>query len=713
MPDFPPQAPEQAPQDPDKTYWAALGSDDICDAMADRIREYYESLSKTNVINLWKRAHQAFYSLSESGSHEASSVIEFGDNGEMLGVRSNQARSIIRYILTSATADRPAWQPKATSATASAMAQVSTARTLLDYYMTKKGFEQALISCALRSLIYGKGYLWETWDFTAGAKDPTTAEAQGDVIVKALSPIDVVCDQDRAPGEHDWFIIRTYRNKWDLAAQYAPEGNIELEELRDQIISMEDSGIEADLQLKSNLSLGKILTKRDDVAEWHLLHRPTPAMPKGKYVRMTGRDILLFEGPLPFTDLHVYDMTPEEFIEAGNLGYGAIWEIMGLQQVYDGMLSTGVTNFDAMGTNDIMLADGVNLGYEEIRDGLNVIRHPRDQKPEVLEKFQLGDSFFKLFTTIRENMQLALGVNNVVRGDPEASLKSGSALALIQAQAVHFQSSFQGEYTRLQERSATGLIQLLKRFASAERLSSIVGAYESDALKAFKAEDINQIERVDVEVGNPIFRTVAGKFDIATQLLERGLIKDVNQYYQVLETGRLEPISDPARRAAQRVKEENELLMKGPPVTPAVDQMTGMPKVDPMTGLPIMQVEGIPVVITQDPHAHIAGHASVLDSQDALNNEAVVSAVTAHIMEHVRVWKSADPELLLLLGFPVAGLQAAAGPEGAEKGGDPAKGKNDQKSKEAAEKATGGNAPGDSRPAKLPRPAQPPPEMEG
>jgi len=677
--------PEPEPVDPDKTYWAALPVDLLPAAIEDRIREFYSSHTRTGVLDLWRAAHQAFYSLSESGTHEASKLIEFGPEGEMLGVRSNQLRSIIRYILTSATADRPAFSPKATNASAAAMAQVSTARTLLDYYHKKKGLEQALISVALRCLLYGKAYLWETWDTSVGPRGPD-GKRLGDVAIKALSPIDVVCDMDRPSEEADWFIIRVWRNKYDQAAQYAAGD----EDRYNDLIEVADM-FEGERTL-SSLTFDRTVRKTDDVAQWHLLHAPTPACPEGRYTIMTGKEDILFDGPLPFDELHVYDMTPEEFLEAGSLGYGAVWELMGLQQVYDGMLSTAVTNFDAMGTNDILLPDGTNVGYEELREGLNIIRHPPGQPPAVLEKFQLADAFFKLFTAVRENMQLSTGVNNVVRGDPESSLKSGSALALIQAQAVHFQSGFQGAYVRLEENAATGIIQILKRYAEVPRLAAIAGAYESDALKAFKAEDINQIDRVDIEVGNPIFRTVAGKFDIATQLLERGLIKDVNAYYQVLETGRLEPVTDPARRGAMRVRDENELRMRGPALTP-----TG--KFDPITGMPLNEVQGCPVVITQDPHAHIAGHASVLDSADALANPAVVNAVTEHILEHLRVWQSADPNLMQLLGFPVFGMVGAeAGPP--PKGGDPAKGANDQKSAEASEKATGDNAPGDARPAK-------------
>lgn len=698
------EVPEPEPVDTDRMYWACLPEDMIAEAVNERIREYFKCLSMTGVLALWTSAHRAVYTLNESGQHEGSRIGEYGDQEEMLGVRSNQLRSIALYILTSATADRPAYSPKATNNTSAALAQIPLARTLLDYYHKRKGLENALIGTALRALVYGKGYLWLGWDPLVGPKlkgDP--AKREGDLVIKSLSPLECVGDLDRKPGESDWQIVKTYRNKYDLVAQFASTAGTE--ELRDKLLDLEDEGVDGDLQLKQGLSLGRPHRETTDVAVWHLLHADTPAVPGGRYTITCGKDLCLFDGPLPFDEVPIYEMLPEEFLDAGSIGYSSIWDLMGLQEAYDGLNSTGLSNFDAFGTNDIMLPNGSEITSETVSGGLNVIRYPANtQPPAILEKFQLSESFFKLRSAFLQDMQLSSGVNSTVRGDPEANLKSGAALALIQAQAVQFQSRFQGSYVRLTENAGTGVIRILKKFATSERCSSIAGSYDTDALRSFKADDISHIDRVEVEAGSPMFRTVAGKFDIATQLLERGLIKDLNAYYQVLETGRLEPITDPARRAALRIQEENELLMKGPPIIP-----TG--KFDELTGEPLMSVEGLPVVITQNPADHIRHAASVLDSADALANPSVVAAVTEHILEHLRVWREAPPDLLQLLGFPMPppkpGDETQVVTPGApevEPKQDPNAGKNEQKAK-----AAGNNAPGSDRPVKLPRPAQPPP----
>jgi len=703
----PPPPPEPEPIDLERTYWAMYPIEEIAEAVNERIREYYETMSRTGLSALFKSAHAAFYSLSDDGVHEGSRIIESGDQGELLQVKSNQLRSIALYILTMATADRPAYQPKATNGSASAMAQVPTARVLLEYYHTRKGLERNLIGAALRALVYGKGYLWESWD-------PTLAKGQGDVVLKALSPLEVVCDPDRGPGEHDWFIIRTYRNKYDLAAQYGTGEDPKVLELRDDLLAMDGSeGMDSELQLRPRLGLGRNTREATDVAVWHMLHAPTQACPEGRYVIVTGKDICLFEGPLPFDELPVYEMCPEEFLEAGSLGYASIWDLLGLQRAFDGMNSTALSNFDAFGTNDLLLQEGTEISLEEVHGGLNAIRYPiGSNPPAVLEKFQLSDSFFKLREAFMQDMQLASGVNSTVRGDPQANLKSGTALALIQAQAVQFQSRFQGGYVRLTEAAATGLLRILKRYAQTERLAQISGAYDTDGLRSFKSDDISDIDRVEVESGSPIFRTVAGKFDVATQLLERGLIDDIDQYYQVLETGRLEPVTDPHRRAHLRVQEENEILMRGPQVIPKMDKATGQPQVD-LTGQPVQTVQDLPALVTDHPENHVRAHACVLDSQDSRMNPQVVNAVVTHILEHLKVWREAPPDLLMLLKFPMpppppgseeAEAPGTPGPEEKPTPQDPNRAKNEEKSK-----AAGNNAPGTDRPAKLPRPAQPPP----
>ena len=678
-------------------YWALKQGDDIASELTERIRDYYYQLRTSGLIRLWWEMHASFYGLDPtSGAHEGSTIIEFGDDGEKLGVRSNQLRSLIRYMLATATADRPAVNPKAVNTTAKALAQVPIARKILEYYQSRRGLERTLVSVCLRALIYAKGYLWQTWD-------PSATTPVGGLVHKALGPLEVVCDLEREAYDHDWFIIRRPRNRYDLAAIFASGPGPDQEELRGKILDVGRDVVEDGLARSIAFGLHRHrYNETDTVYEYHFMHRRTPALPAGRYMILLGESLVLFDGELPFEDLPISEMVPEEFLDVPALGYSSGWDLLGLQQAYDAVLSTCLTNFDAFGTNDIMLPNTSELSVEELRDGLNVLRHtPGDaNRPEILQKFSIKDEAFKLKDWVRGDMELNLGINSVARGDPEASLRSGSALALIQAQAVHFQGALVAAYVRLVEDSSTITLRILKAFAPAQTIAAIAGSGDGDGLVAFSSSDIDKIDRVECELGNPIFRTTAGKFDTANNLLERGLIKNVQEYFQVLESGRLEPVTDPSRKESLFARSVVEALSAGPQVVPGKPDSQGQPT---------YQIQGLPVVITDNPSLCIAAAKSVLDSLENRKNPAVVQAATAYIMEALRVWRSAPVDLLSLLGIPIppppeaAGMQPAGGAGAAPTQTpqqEPPNGKGEQSNQQAPDQGSGMPS--------LPKPAQPP-----
>lgn len=628
-----PLEPEEAPK---PKYWAAFEPEELGPELVERVKEHYSALESAGLIALWRKVHAHFYGLDPDGAHESSTIIEFGDDGEKLGVRSNQLRSLVRYMVTTATADRPAVMPKAINSTAKAMAQVPTARRVLEYYHRKRKLERKLKGVALRAALYGKGYLWQGWD-------PTLAKGLGDLFYRACSPLEVSHDLERDADDNDWYIIRRPRNKYDAAAQYAKD-EAEAEEIlalgKDCLDDSTVSAIAFGLHRKDKDN------DSDTMFEYHFLHRATQAMPKGRYAIFAGEGKILFDGPLPYEELPVDQMIPEEFLETGSIGYASAWDLIGLQEWYDALLSTCMTNFDAFGHNDMLLPDGVELSVEEIRDGLNVIRYPAGEfnRPSVLEKFSIREEAFKLRDVIKSDMEINYGVNSVARGEPEASLKSGAALALVQAQSVHFQSGFVESYVYLNEDASDKTLQIVRKYASAERIAQIAGENDPDGVRAFVDPALDLIGGTECERINPIFRTLGGKFDIANNLLERGLIKNIGQYYQVLETGRLEPVTDPDRKCEAQIQAENEILMTGP--------RPRMGKPDQMTGQPAPEVENLPALWTDDPIKHIKAHASVLDSPEMRSNPQVVMAVTYHIMHHLTAWRQAPKDGLMLLGYP-------------------------------------------------------------
>lgn len=659
--DEPEEEDELVPDDEDEeVYWASKSGKALASELEDRSRDYYERLASTNVLRLCEETRLAFYGLGSDGEHESSQVIEFGEQGEKLGVRSNQLRSLVKFVYLSATSDRPTMKPRATNNSARALAQIPTARKVIDHYDRVKKMVRTLNGAALRALLYGKGYVWESWDPSIGPLGPD-GKPQGDLLSRACSLLDVVCDLD-VEDEHDWFIVRVRRNRWDLAAihgdakKLSPEGQADPELVEGVRSTRADIlGAPRDLlpeetvkRLRSGIESDR--HQKDTIFEYHFMHRRTPALPEGRYAIMIPGKQILYEGDLPYETLPISEMCPEQFLEMGALGYSSAWDLLGMQAAYDSVLSVCITNHEAFGHNDILLPEGSDLAYEEIRDGLNVIRYPMGEntKPSMLEKFAIKDEAFKLKDWLKGDMELALSVNSVARGEPEKSLESGAALALVQAQAIQAQSPFVAAFNQLVEDVGTNRIRILKKHLQPDRTIAIAGNDDPDSIQAFGVQDIDQIDRIEVEAVNPLFRTIAGRQNAADKLLERDLIPDASAYIHFTETGRLEAVTDDARQDDLWGHQVREALLSKPPVTQAPSDPTD-PMAPPRT---IIDHPVLRYMWTDPPHICMKAAKDVLRSSENRKDQAIIQAATAYMTEVMAVWRATDPASLQLLGYP-------------------------------------------------------------
>jgi hypothetical protein len=120
----------------------------------------------------------------------------------------------------------------------------------------------------------------------------------------------------------------------------------------------------------------------------------------------------------------------------------------------------------------------------------------------------------------------------VARGnpDPKQNLRSGNALALVQAQALQYISGLQQSYIQLIEDVGTNLITLLQDFATVPRIAQIAGKSNATSMKEFSGGDLNSINRVVVDAGNALAQTTAGRVEMASQLIQMGMIKTPEEY---------------------------------------------------------------------------------------------------------------------------------------------------------------------------------------
>jgi hypothetical protein len=214
---------------------------------------------------------------------------------------------------------------------------------------------------------------------------------------------------------------------------------------------------------------------------------------------------------------------------------------------------------------------------------------------------------FNFIEGIKADMETLIGVNSVARGNPESNLKSGAALALIQSLAIQFAQGLQQSYAQLLEDVGTSVIHILQDYAATPRVALIAGKANKSYLKEFKSDDLMNISRVVVDMGNPVMRTTAGRVNLAEQLLQNGLVQTPQQYLEVLTSGKLEPIYESEQAELLLIRSENEQMQEG--IQPAV-----------------LRTDNHPL--------HIKEHLVVLSAPKSRANPTIVNAALSHIQQH-------------------------------------------------------------------------------
>ena len=295
---------------------------------------------------------------------------------------------------------------------------------------------------------------------------------------------------------------------------------------------------------------------------------------------------------------------------------------MPLQEMLNSLYSTATTNINAFGVQNILNPRGNDVSIEQLAEGMNFIEYNSQMgKPEALQLVQTSPEVYQLIALLEKNMETISGVNSVARGNPEQSLRSGTALALVQAQALQFVSGLQQSYIQLLEDVGTGLINLLKDFASVPRIAAISGINNRTEMKDFKSDDISSVNRVVVDVGNALMQSTAGRAQIAENLLQMGLIDTPETYLTVISTGNLDFMTDSKTDEMVLIRSENEAMINGEEV----------------------------IGLFSDLHAiHIKEHRTLLNDYMLRRDPELVQAVLDHIQEHINLLQTTDPNILTI-----------------------------------------------------------------
>lgn len=586
-----------------RDYFAALPTNQIGDELLERKDEYYRYLEETGRATLLHRAYETYH----RPALKKGQIWRLGRQGEYTWICVNDFRNLIQHRLSMTTNQRPHFEPKAANTDFKSQAQVILARGLLEYYNRIKKMERFTAKATENAIVYGEGFIFSGWNPTKGeefTKNPETGQPvfEGDLEFEVFTTFDVIRPVENKNNESpDWVMIRRFANKYDLAAKY--------EELEDKIV---------DLNIEERGETGATI-HTDFVHRWNenkentlipvytFFHRRSEALPEGRIVEFSDSDIIYHDGPLPYRNIPLYRIAPSEH-EGRIFGYTNSFDMMPIQEALDKLYSTVLSNQAAFGVQNIAIPKGSGIGVSQVAGGLNIIEF--DAKlgpPQPLNLTQTPAEIFNFITQLKQDMETIVGVNSVARGNPEQNLKSGSALALVQSMAIQFAQTLQQSYIQLLEDLGTGLIEILQDYATVPRVALIAGKANRSYLKEFKAEDIAEISRVVVDVGNPLNRTLAGRVNLAEQLLQNQMIQTPQQFIEVLSSGRIEPVIESEQAELMLIRAENEDLQEGKPVQ---------------------------ALRTDNHQLHIAEHLTVLSSPEARRDPPLVQSILAHVEQH-------------------------------------------------------------------------------
>jgi hypothetical protein len=682
-----------------QTYWASHA--DSRKAVAggvERVKRYRESLRASGRADRMRRNWLTYLGWGPRSDADASRMLPGGEQGEMVQMTVNHFGAMVTQAVTLTTSNKPAVKAIAANSDFESLAQAQLAEALNDYYDRELAVSDREYEAALCMVLLSEAWVVVDWDATAGQEYTVGEDGRpvraGDVRLYSLTPFDVATDPDAQDVESlTWFAWRRRANKWDLAAQYPKHRDALLSSNLSKIDNTYDTMDERDNTL--DLRRKRMSRMESDVVYvWELRHLPTPSLPNGRRLLFVNQDVVLADSVqqledgtvndygYPFGDgLFAYNAAPERVPGLPD-GHTSFFDLLSLQEGLDLSASIMASAINAGGMQNLYVPRGANITADKLTGSLNVIEYDGGERPVAESNLSINPAVSAWADMCLTWMRQRVSLNDVVAGEPSKGMPA-QAMALLRAQAVEFHSRLQAAYERLVQRTRTGILKMLQRYAKTERVALVAGKANSWTLKHFTRDAIKGVDRFVVEPVNPVLKTLAGKVAFAQPLLDGGRI-GVQEYLQLISTGRMEPVLRFAQDNQARIQREKEMLMQGIGLPPTA--MGPMGPVIGVDGLPAFIDDGQPHLrpLISDTHwLDIPEYLSVLAMPEVRDNPAVVEAVTGVIDYKLQLWRQMDPALIMVLkgqlppppammggmppegpGGPAGGPPSEAGPVG-------------------------------------------------
>lgn len=611
------------PPDDGLGYWASDRTEHFGRKLRQRLDDCQRANAESSHMGHVATAYTHYFGQDIEGvGADSSRVTRAGEQGEMAEIRVPQCRSLAAGVVNIVTGAKVAWSAMAVNNDHKSKAAAITAGQGMEYYWKDRSIGQQAVEEAIEAVLFGDGFLFTPWDpslgeAVAGLGDKLVHE--GDIAVHCVSTWDVIRDPTYSSWRAlPWVAVVLWRNKYDVAAE------AETPELREKVLKqgattkairwtpVSDTGIDADCI---------------PVTYWY--HKRTPAVPGGREAIILEDGTLLADGPLHrsyWKQLPVHRMYAGE-LKGSPYPDTSFWHALGVGQVADSVHTSLATNITTTTPGLVTAESDSEITPTDVAGGPKLLlRKPGSAAPTSITLQAASPEQFRYLETLRREAQQLVGLNSTAMGEPESKNLSGQAMALLSSMSIQNNSNLQGNWVGFIISIGNSILGHLQHRLTTARRVALSGKGRAGLARVLElsGDALKEVDRVVVEIGNPLQQTAAGRLELAQLYLNiPGMVRTPEQIQAVVDTGRLDPLTQDLSNQLLLISDENEMLAEG---------------------------KQPPVMLTDDHRLHLREHPGVGANREARSSPKVMAALQAHCAEHVQLLRETDPQILLAMG---------------------------------------------------------------
>jgi hypothetical protein len=579
----------------------------------DQMRASWQTEGSNPIYTAWVRNMVSYYSAILEPTAWDTQLAYAGEQGELVKMIVPQARSLIRQLVSLVTKQPLSFNVSAESKDSDVVADARLGNALLKSIVKESNLNITFDRVAEQAAVFGMGFTHTAWRTDRGDQYAALGDAllySGKIDISARSVFDLTYDSNIEKWEdQDWCEVKTIKNRWTMLAQFP--------QLSDEIKSLPSIKRASTTWTYEQSSY----TQDDLIYVFEAYHRPTPALPKGRMVVFSSPTCIFYDGDNLYGTIPIEPMIPEA-VYGMQYGYPFFTNLLGCQEMMDHSFSAIASNQSAFAVQNIIAPRGSGLTLQDV-GGMNWISYtpqniPNGGKPESLQLCHSSPETFKFIDALRSHMVEISNISGAFRGNLPPGVTSGTAIATLTANSLEFISSFSKAGLMCMNRTMDTALLVSKKFVKTPHEITTTNKKGVASTQEYTSEDLQKLKNVTVQEVNPMMQTLAGRSDIAEKLMSQGLIKNLQEYFSVLEGAPIQELYETELSENDLIHSENENLTEGKPVV---------------------------AIMTDDHPNHVRKHSTLLNDPSVRLNNDKVDQILQHILEHLNLDKNGDPYL--------------------------------------------------------------------